>query len=65
VVAVCGINQLEPAQLHRAGIVAAYALTDLEPDVRRCIADPAPLLRRLGERIAADHLPRIPAASRA
>jgi len=25
--------------------------------VRRCIADPVPLLRRLGERIATDQLP--------
>ncbi|MFC5268736.1 glycerate kinase [Kribbella qitaiheensis] len=57
VVAVCGINRLDPDQLREAGIAAAYALTDLEPDVRRCIADPAPLLRQLGERIAADHLP--------
>jgi glycerate kinase len=57
VVAVCGTNRLDPARLNQAGIVAAYALTDLEPDVRRCIADPTPLLRRLGERIAVDHLP--------
>ncbi|MEU4392215.1 glycerate kinase [Kribbella sp. NPDC023855] len=54
VIAVCGTNRLEAAQLRSAGIGAAYALTDLEPDVRRCIADPAPLLRQLGERIAAD-----------
>jgi glycerate kinase len=58
VVAVCGTNRLDPARLRQAGIVAAYALTDLEPDVRRCIADPVPLLRQLGERIAAGHLPR-------
>ncbi|MEV0291725.1 glycerate kinase [Kribbella sp. NPDC050820] len=58
VVAVCGTNRLDPDRLRQAGIVAAYALTDLEPDVRRCIADPVPLLRQLGERIAADHLPR-------
>jgi len=57
VVAVCGTNQLDPDRLREAGITAAYALTDLEPDVRRCIAEPIPLLRRLGERIAADHLP--------
>ena len=56
VVAVCGTNRLDPARLHQAGIAAAYALTDLEPNLRRCIADPAPLLRQLGERIAADHL---------
>ena len=54
VIAVCGTNRLEPAQLREAGIGAAYALTDLEPDVRRCIADPVPLLQQLGERIAAD-----------
>lgn len=57
VVAVCGSNRLDAARLREAGIGTAYALTDLEPDVRRCIADPVPLLRRLGERIAADHLP--------
>lgn len=51
VVAVCGTNRLGPAQLRAAGIGTAYALTDLEPDVQRCIAEPAPLLRRLGERI--------------
>ena len=56
VVAVCGSNQLDSARLREAGISAAYALTDLEPDVRRCIADPVPLLRRLGERIATEHL---------
>jgi glycerate kinase len=58
VVAVCGTNRLDTTRLRQAGIVAAYALTDIEPDVRRCIADPVPLLRQLGERIAADHLPR-------
>ena len=57
VVAVCGTNRLEPGQLRQAGIAAAYSLTDLEPDVRRCIADPAPLLRQLGERIAAEQFP--------
>lgn len=54
VIAVCGTNRLKPEQLREAGIGAAYALTDLEPDVRRCIADPVPLLQQLGERIAAD-----------
>jgi glycerate 2-kinase len=56
VVAVCGVNRLELAQLRAAGVQAAYALTDLEPDVRRCIADPQPLLERIGERIAGEHL---------
>lgn len=57
VVAVCGINRLDAARLRQAGIAAAYALVDLEPDVARCISDGVPLLRRLGQRIAADHLP--------
>ena len=56
VVAVCGINQLEPNQLQEAGVRAAYALTELEPDVQRCIAEPKPLLEQLGERIAVEHL---------
>jgi glycerate kinase len=58
VVAVCGTNRLDPARLRQAGITAVYALTGLEPDVRRCIAEPIPLLRELGQRIAADHLAR-------
>jgi glycerate kinase len=54
VVAVCGTNTLDGERLREAGIRKAYALTDLQPDVQRCIADPAPLLRLLGEQIAAD-----------
>jgi glycerate kinase len=56
VVAVCGVNQLETDQLQDVGVRAAYALTDLEPDVRKCIARPRPLLERIGERIAGEHL---------
>ncbi|ONI73834.1 glycerate kinase [Kribbella sp. ALI-6-A] len=56
VVAVCGTNRLDAERLEQGGIDAAYALTDLQPDVRRCIADPVPLLRRLGERIAVERL---------
>ena len=41
---------------HAAGFVAAYALTDLEPDVQKCIAAPVPLLERLGRLIAEDQL---------
>lgn len=61
VVAVCGVNSLDATRLRAAGITAAYALIDLEPDVRRCIADGAPLLEQLGSTIATDHLP-VPAA---
>jgi glycerate kinase len=56
-VAVCGHSSLDDARLAAAGIRAAYALTDLEPDVQRCLTDGARLLVGLGERIAADHLP--------
>jgi len=56
VVAVCGRRTLSPERLQAAGVSAAYALTDIEPDVRRCIADAGPLLTRLGERVAREHL---------
>ncbi len=55
-VAVCGTSKLSPSDLHAARIAAAYALTDLEPDVARCMAEAAPLLERLGRRIAHDEL---------
>lgn len=42
----------------RTGFDAVYALTDLEPDVARSIADPGPLLERSGERIADDWMTR-------
>ncbi|WP_448623745.1 glycerate kinase [Geodermatophilus sp. URMC 64] len=56
VVAVAGRCLLGGAELRAAGIDAAYALTDLETDVRRCMAQAGPLLERLGERIAHDRL---------
>ncbi|NYI99903.1 glycerate kinase [Nocardioides thalensis] len=56
VVAVCGQLSLDDAALHGAGIAAAYALTEVEPDVATCIREPAPILERLGERIAGRHL---------
>ncbi|GAA1602821.1 glycerate kinase [Kribbella hippodromi] len=56
VVVVCGVNRLGDRQLKEVGVRAAYALTDLEPDVERCIAHPRPLLEQLGEQIAVEHL---------
>jgi glycerate kinase len=56
VVAVCGRRTLTDAELKAAGIEAAYALTDLEPDTDRCMAEAGPLLERLAARLAADHL---------
>ncbi|MEV6824533.1 glycerate kinase [Amycolatopsis sp. NPDC051102] len=55
-VAVSGRCLLSAVELAQAGIAAGYALTDLEPDPARCMAEAAPLLRRLARRVAADHL---------
>jgi glycerate 2-kinase len=54
VVAVAGRLQLSPSRLREAGISAAYPLTDLEPDLDRCIANAGLLLRRVGAQIARD-----------
>jgi glycerate kinase len=56
VVAVSGVCDLSTKQLRAAGFSAAYALTDLEDDVDRCIAHAGPLLELLGERIGRAHL---------
>ncbi|MGZ3118714.1 glycerate kinase [Streptomyces sp. H62] len=56
VVAVCGRLALAPAVLGRAGIRRAYPLTDVEPDVRKCIAEAGPILERVAEGIARDFL---------
>jgi glycerate kinase len=56
VVAVAGRCTLTPDELRAAGIARAYALSDIETDLERCIADAGPLLERLSERIAADWL---------
>ena len=56
VVAVCGRNLLTADELRAAGITAAYSLLDIEPDPARCMAEAAPLLERLGETIAGNHL---------
>ncbi|VVJ19001.1 Glycerate kinase (EC [Amycolatopsis camponoti] len=54
-VAVSGRCRLSSGELAEAGISAAYALTDLEPDPARCMAEAAPLLRRLAHRVAIDY----------
>jgi glycerate kinase len=56
VVAVCGRTTLSASDLKAAGIEAAYALTDIEPDPARCMAEAGPLLERLAARIAAERL---------
>jgi glycerate 2-kinase len=56
VVAVAGRCTLSPEELRAAGISAAYAVADVEPDLDRCIANAGPLVERLAERVAADWL---------
>ena len=56
VVAVAGVCSLSPVQLREAGIAAAYALSDIEPDTSRSMANAGPLVEELAGRIAADWL---------
>ncbi|MGW8568134.1 glycerate kinase [Isoptericola sp. NPDC055881] len=64
-VAVCGRTTLTLAEAGAAGIGAVHALTDVEPDVGRCVAEAGPLLEILAARLVA-HLPAAaPAASTA
>jgi glycerate kinase len=56
VVAVAGRSLLSMAELEPAGILAAYPLSDLEPDPARSMADAGPLLERLAARVAHDWL---------
>ncbi|WP_243155703.1 glycerate kinase [Kocuria sp. TGY1127_2] len=51
-VAVCGTSDLSDQQVRSVGIEELFALTDVDPDVRRCIADPLPLMEDLGRKIA-------------
>ncbi|WP_433563747.1 glycerate kinase [Nocardia sp. CA-151230] len=52
VVAVAGRVLLTPEQVREAGFATAYALSELEPDPARSMANAAALLERIGERIA-------------
>ncbi|MEU1166096.1 glycerate kinase [Streptomyces sp. NPDC005921] len=56
VVAVCGRLALPPEAIGRAGIRRAYPLTEIEPDVVKCIADAGPILERVAEQIGRDFL---------
>jgi glycerate kinase len=56
VVTVSGRLQLSTDQLKAAGVAQAYALTDIEPDPARCIAEAGPLLEQLAARLARDWL---------
>ncbi len=56
VVTVSGRVALAPEELRAAGVRRAYALTDIEPDPRRCIADAGPLLQTLARTLAREWL---------
>lgn len=51
VVAVCGRSSLDHSTARAAGIEHVHALTDLEPDVARCIAHAEALLTEVGARL--------------
>jgi glycerate 2-kinase len=55
-VAVCGTRVLDDDGVRTLGLRRVYALSDLEPDLDRCMADAGALLERVGRRIAAEHL---------
>ena len=63
VIAVAGRSTLTEAELAAAGIAAVYALSDLEPDLERCRAEAARLLRRTGQMIARDRLAEVAAGA--
>ena len=56
VVAVCGRLTLDDGEVAALGVRTAYPLSDLEPDVERCVAQAHALLRRTGQRIAREWL---------
>lgn len=56
VIAVAGRRSLTGEQLRRARIQAAYALSDIEPDIDRCIRQAGPLLEQLTVAIADEWL---------
>jgi glycerate kinase len=55
-VAVCGTRTLEPDGVAALSLRRVYALSDLEPDRQRCLAEAGALAERVGRRIAADLL---------
>jgi glycerate kinase len=51
---VCGQRRLGRSELAQKGISQAYALTEREPDVARCMAQAAALLEDSAEQLARD-----------
>ncbi|MDD9205844.1 glycerate kinase [Georgenia sp. 10Sc9-8] len=54
VVVVCGRSALTEDQQREAGFRSVYAMTTIEPDVHRCMTEPAPILRHIGTMVARD-----------
>jgi glycerate kinase len=52
-IALAGVVRLSPEQLTAAGFEAAHALTEVEPDLRRCLAEPASVLADLAASVVA------------
>lgn len=63
VIAVCGRSTLDHGQAAAAGFDDVYALTALESDVNRCIAEAGPLLEQLGTQISAELAANRPATA--
>lgn len=55
-VGLAGVVSLTPDQLAAAALAGAYALTEVEPDVAVCLAEPARLLTELAARVLPAHL---------
>ena len=56
-VGLAGVLELSGDQLAAAGFAAGHALTEVEPDVAVCLAEPARLLTELAARVGAAQLP--------
>lgn len=48
VLAVCGTSELTASDVADAGFAGVRTLREIEPDLQRCLDDPAPLLARIG-----------------
>lgn len=57
VVAVCGRTTLDAAQAASAGFAMVYALSEIEPEPAKSMANAVPLLREVGRAIAVDAAP--------
>ncbi len=56
-VAAVGRTTLAADEIRSAGFAACYALADLEPDPAQSMSNAGPLLQKVGEQIATEHLP--------